>query len=494
MNASGHDQQRFYRRVAFGRPVGTPLPSDPLAWAKTQLNAVPPIDILEPDGTRRADLPAAVQLRWEMDEVMHAFEQHRQLDRSTREQARHLSTTEYRSLRQQQIRLPYYQMEHWKEVQARATTALYGSAPVFERFWHFWTNHFMVAPGTQTNDTLVGPYQRNLRMHMVGSFRELLWHAVTHPGMLVYLDNNLNTGPRSTAAIRKWTRNTINENLGRELLELFTLSPASGYTQADVEATTLILTGWRDMRPDQHRKPGVALGTYFDFDRHEPGTQVVMGKPYAAWFRPSGKLEDLITDLANHPATARHLAQKLCIYFLDDQPPAPAIAHVEQAFVRTQGHLPSVHAAVVDACWTHLGNTRKFLAPETWLLQTWTLMGLSPYRAMPMPGHNKGLKTQHVLADLGQAIPRCPQPDGWPIRSTDWISQEMLDRRVRLMALITRDWLKTRPRTQAVLSRLIEDHLPPDQSTAQLLRKALNQGDPSGAHTLFHISPEMLWS
>ena len=150
-----------------------------------------------------------------------------------------MSPTELAAERRRLVSLPYHQLEHWKEVQARVTTALHGEAPVFERFWHFWTNHFTVAPGTQNNDTLVGPYQRHLREHMTGDFRTLLWHAVTHPGMLVYLDNNRNTGPNSTAALRRWTRDTINENLGRELLELFTVSTAAGYSQQDVELSLI---------------------------------------------------------------------------------------------------------------------------------------------------------------------------------------------------------------------------------------------------------------
>jgi uncharacterized protein (DUF1800 family) len=488
------DFHRFARRVAFGGRLGAPIPGDPLAWAARQMERAPLIDLLSPDGARPQDLPADLALRWSMDEVMRAHAEQQQLVLDLRRRGRSMSPTELAAERRRLVSLPYHQLEHWKEVQARVTTALHGEAPVFERFWHFWTNHFTVAPGTQNNDTLVGPYQRHLREHMTGDFRTLLWHAATHPGMLVYLDNNRNTGPNSTAALRRWTRDTINENLGRELLELFTVSTAAGYSQQDVEATTLILTGWRDMKPGPGQRPGIALGTYFDFDRHEPGTQTVMGKPYRAWLRPSSKLEDLIADLAAHPATARHLARKLCVYFIDDDPPAGAVDHVESTFVRTRGHLPAVHAAVLEMAWVHLGVTRKFLSPEAWLLQTWTLSGLSAPTARPGPGQGRGLRTFQVLADLGQALPRCPQPDGWPIRSSDWVSREMLDRRVRFMALVSRDWLAATPKAAATLSARIDEHLRPDSTSARILQEALRYGDIGGAHTLFHISPELLWS
>lgn len=263
---------KFTRRVAFGLPADQALPADPVAWAQAQLLKVPPIDIIERDGSRRSDLPDWVKLLWSMDDVMTAFERHQATERASFDKGKTLPRAQFEAERKRDLEIPYWRMEHWKEVQARATTAVYGRTPVFERFWHFWTNHFMVAPGNQNNDVLIGPYQRSLRDKMTGSFREMLWHAVTHPAMLVYLDNNRNTGPRSKAAREKWTQDSINENLGRELLELFTLSPASGYTQKDVEATTLILTGWRDMKPDKWRKAGVPLGTYFDFNHHEPGS------------------------------------------------------------------------------------------------------------------------------------------------------------------------------------------------------------------------------
>jgi len=488
-----HQTDRYTRRVAFGVPATADLPSDPVAWAKAQVKQVPRMDILERNGVRRSDLPEGVNLLWTMDEVMHAFEAHRQVEQASFQNSKSQSKAQFQAERHRTVVVPYQRMAHWKEVQARATTALFGQAPVFERFWHFWCNHFMVAPGNQNNDTLVGPFQRHLREKMVGDFREMLWSATTHPGMLVYLDNNQNTGPRSRAAREKWTKNSINENLGRELLELFTLSPQAGYTQQDVEATTLILTGWRDMKPDKHRKPGVPLGTHFDFHHHEPGSQVVMGKTYTALFRPSSKLEDLITDLANHPATARHLAQKLCVYFIDDEPPEAAVAHVAQAFVQSKGHLPTVHEAVLDMCWVHLATTRKFSSPESWLLQTWTLMGMSPPRA-PMLDDMGGLKTPSVLADLGQPLPRCPQPNGWPIRSVDWISKEMLDRRVRFMAVLSRDWLQQEPQARQTLNRLCARLFAPDSAELAVIRDPLSRGDLRSAHSLLHVSPTLLWS
>ena len=157
------DISKFTRRVAFGIRGDQSLPADPLTWAIQQLGVEPPIDIIEPDGSRRSDLPADMKLLSDIDDVMHAFATHQRVEKESFEKAKTLGPKEYEAYREETVATPYWRLTHWKEVQARETTALFGGGPVFERFWHFWTNHFMVAPGNQNNDTLIGPFQRFLR-------------------------------------------------------------------------------------------------------------------------------------------------------------------------------------------------------------------------------------------------------------------------------------------------------------------------------------------
>jgi uncharacterized protein (DUF1800 family) len=161
--------------------------------------------------------------------------------------------------------------------------------------------------------------------------------------------------------------------------------------------------------------------------------------------------------------------------------------------LQTKGHLPAVHDAVLEMCWAHLETTRKFLSPETWLLQTWNLMGIAPPRTAPLDERG-GLKTPNVLGDLGQPLPRCPQPNGWPIRSVDWISKEMLDRRVRFMSVVTRDWLQQAAQPRQTLNQLCEKHFAPDNPELALIQNVMAKGDVRSAHTLFHASPTLLWS
>jgi uncharacterized protein (DUF1800 family) len=491
---------KYLRRVAFGHSPDKALPTEPVVWAQAQVDAAPPIEIVESDGSRRADLPPEMTLRWDMHDIMLAWQAHSDAEDASFTRAKGVPAQEFQRLHQETMH-PYWQLEPWKEVQARVTTALYGSNPVFEKLWHFWTNHFMVAPGNQRNEVLVGPYQRMLRERMTGSFDDMLWDAVSHPGMLSYLDNNRNTGPNSVAVKRGWTKDSINENLGRELLELFTVSTQAGYQQADVEQATLILTGWGIHKADKWRKPGRALGTYFEYNRHEPGSQSVMGKRYSNVLSPGKKLEELVKDLAQHEWTARHIATKLCVYFIDDEPPTRAIEAVTKAFVQSSGHLPTVHKALLEQCWETLDETRKFGSPESWFLQTLTLLDMEPPRTIPLTQDTRGLKTLYVLGDLGQPLPRCPQPNGWPIRSAEWISKEALERRARILEQLMqmrgtnvdadRDYAK---KVNGLIEQVVRREMSAGHPTRALIENALKNQQIATAVVLTHISPTMLWS
>lgn len=494
---------KFTRRMAFGL-LPEAMPADPVAWANAQLNTVPTIDILDGKGQLYKGLPSDIKLLRTIPEVMAAYRNNWNVVDQMFALPPDITQGQRRAFARKNIHFPYREVEHWKELQARLSTALYGSQPVFERFWHFWCNHLMVAPSTDNNDTTVGPYQRALREHMTGSFRDLLWHAVTHPAMLIYLDNYRNVGPNSAARKHGRTKDSVNENLGRELLELFTISPAAGYSQTDVEQATLILTGWTFLMPNSNQAkpifpsqnvPASMHGTFFAYARHEPGDQKVMGKVYSnSLFRQKGKLEDLITDLALHPATARHLARKLCVYFIDDEPASSAVDQVEKVFLETKGHLPSVHQAVVQAAWQQIDSGRKFQNPEAWLMQTLRLLDV------PLPGNPPELNPSQkpnslsLMRDLGQALPYSPQPNGWPIRSDEWISKELLDRRLRALQMFAQKSPLIDHQNVDRLQQLIAATLDPQGQSFRLVEQSLRTHTPLQTVMMWLASPEMLWS
>src|SRR5690348_514187 len=168
----------------------------------------------------------------------------------------------------------------------------------------------------------------------------MLLAVAQHPAMLLYLDNAVSIGPDSIAGIRRGKG--LNENLGRELLELHTLGVDGGYTQQDVEALARILTGWtiarlRDPDPGTFRfAPAI----------HEPGPKVLLGKSYAEAGVEEG--EAALRDLARHPSTARHIATKLARHFIADTPPRDAVERIAKVFRERDGDLRQVTAAVVS--------------------------------------------------------------------------------------------------------------------------------------------------
>ena len=103
---------------------------------------------------------------------------------------------------------------------------------VQEVMTEFWLNHLNVPANGDATFTWRFDYDRQIRARALGSFRDILYAAVTHPAMGIYLNNAVST------------KSHPNENLGRELLELHTVGRGE-YTEDDVKNSARILTGWR---------------------------------------------------------------------------------------------------------------------------------------------------------------------------------------------------------------------------------------------------------
>ena len=168
----------------------------------------------------------------------------------------------------------------------------------------------------------------------------------------------------------------LNENLGREILELHTLGVDGGYTQDDVEALARILTGWSVARLKDD-----APGSFKFYERaHEPGAKTLLGRRYAE--NGQGEGVEALRDLAQHPATARHIATKLARHFIADQPPPDAVARIARSFIDSGGDLARVTAAVVaeDAVWQT--PFAKLRTPTELLIAACRVAGFTPQPPM----------------------------------------------------------------------------------------------------------------
>ncbi len=305
------------------------------------------------------------------------------------------------------------------EMQAALTFAVTTATPFRERLVWFWANHFAIMALTGTVQACAGPYMRTaIRPNITGTIASMLQAVVTHPAMFCGLDGHVSVGPLSTkglAAARKGQPLNINENLGREILELYTVGIDAGYTQADVDALAYLLTGG-----DQANSLGGTLGYFYNPAKQQPGNFTLLGVTYPG--TQSGMMSAL-QNLGTHPATYAHLATKLVTHFVSDTPSASDIAVVTQAFARTGGSLPAAHAAIVGlrSAWVPL---QKLRTPQEFLVAVLRAANATPAGIAAMPASLDGL-----LTGMSQPLWQPQFPNGWSDLAADWTGpQPMLMR------------------------------------------------------------------
>lgn len=355
------------------------------------------------------------------------------------------------------------------EVSARTLAAIHSDTPLVERLVGFWSNHFTVSIQRGEVAGLCGPFEREaIRPHVLGRFVDMLRAAMRHPAMLVYLDNARSVGPNSLAARR--ARNVgLNENLGRELLELHTLGVNGGYTQGDVEQMARMLTGWTITPPD---KPG---GGEFRFEPriHEPGPKILLGVRYPE--DGMGETETALLALARHPATAQHLAEKLARHFIADDPPPQAVERIAAAYQKSDGDLKAVTRAVIEQPEAWRDALAKVKAPQDFVVSVVRAAGFTP---------PDGRMLVHALRVLGQAPFAAPSPAGWPDRASDWLGPEALMHRIEWSRAAAQRIARITS-AQAIAAETIAPVATP--ATLQTIASA---GDPAEQLTLLFASRE----
>jgi uncharacterized protein (DUF1800 family) len=356
------------------------------------------------------------------------------------------------------------------EAMVRIGKAVEPALGLTERLVLFWSNHFCVAVGKgQIVRATAGALEREaIRPHVLGRFSDMLLAVTKHPAMLTYLDNRQSIGPGSRAGQNR--RVGLNENLGREILELHTLGVNGGYTQADVTALAKIITGWTFV--GQAEKQGPAGTFLFTPNRHEPGPQVLLGKAYPQADVAQG--EAALQDLARHPSTAQHMALKLAKHFVADAPPPVLVTRLADVFRKTDGDLAAVSRALIasDEAWK--GDLTKMRTPYEWLAATARFAGLPK---------DAGQIIQPLNA-LGQPLWGVPGPNGFPDTAAHWTSPESLRARLDMAALQARR-IPADVNPSELAAALFDGALSPD--TAQAIRRA--ESKPQGLAILL-MSPE----
>ncbi len=305
------------------------------------------------------------------------------------------------------------------EAGARTLAQIDSRTPVIERLVAFWSNHFTVSARKPLLVGVVGAYEREaIRPYVTGRFHDMLMAVMRHPAMLTYLDNVQSIGPNSRAGRRR--DKGLNENLGREALELHTLGVDGGYTQADVREFARMLTGWSIGRLN-----GGDAGEFAFYPAmHDPGPKTLLGRRY----EEGGikEAETALAVLARHPATAHHIALKLARHFVADQPPPALVTKLARTFLDTDGDLRAMTIAILRAPETWAAPLPKVKTPNEFLV--------SALRVTGFEGETK--KLVGGLRLLGQMPFTAPSPAGWPDQGTKWVSAEALLQRAEFaMAL-----------------------------------------------------------
>ncbi len=306
-----------------------------------------------------------------------------------------------------------------EEALARARLASTTADGFRERWALFWCNHFTVAAKNQDVMVSVGPFEREaIRPHVFKSFAELILASSMHPGMILYLDQQQSIGPNSQAAARRRGGVGLNENLGREIMELHSVGADAGYTQADVTEFARALTGWSVANNPNDPAPGGAFLYRDTF--HEPGPRTVMGKKYND---DGGKqAAQVILDLAQKPQTARRMAHKIAMHFVADDPPPALVARLENVWTRTNGDLGKVAEALVTSRDAYDPTPRKLKTPYDFMVSSWRAANFTPA--------NPARDVVGPLNSLGMRPFGAPQPNGWSDVSVDWAAPDAIVKRL----------------------------------------------------------------
>ncbi|MBZ0093408.1 MAG: DUF1800 domain-containing protein [Sulfuricellaceae bacterium] len=307
---------------------------------------------------------------------------------------------------------------------------LYSQSQLQEQLLGFWFNHFTVFQYKGNIPQLLADYEEHaIRPHVLGKFRDLVLATLTHPAMLIYLDNAQNAA------------GAVNENYARELMERQTLGVHGGYTQSDVQALARILTGvgvdlsGKGCPGGQTRLTGAeapAGGGLFCFNpkRHDSGEKLFLGQT----FPPGGGLDEVLRAvnlLVRSPASAQFISRRLAVYFLSDDPPQALLNEMARTFQNTDGDIALTLKTLFHSPYFRDGKAlgNKYKDPVQYVLSSLRLL----YGGQPIQNIRPAV---NWINQLGEPLYGHPTPDGYGMREKDWLSADQMTKRFEVAKAI----------------------------------------------------------
>lgn len=330
--------------------------------------------------------------------------------------------------------------------QARVLRDILTERQLQEVMTDFWFNHFNVFIGKDSDQWYTTSYERDvIRKHALGTFHDLLLATAESPAMMVYLDNWLSIGPDSQAnGVNPANPNSkngnkgLNENYGREVMELHTVGVNGGYTQADVTSLAAILTGWGVDRPGQ------GGGFAFDPKRHEPGPKVWFGYtidddghvsklPSAGanpqtTFRPSDAVASpgsvkqglaALNILAASPQTAHFISYLLAQRFVADVPPPALVDRLQKVYLTSNGDIRTILRALIASPEF---NSKQYFRNK---VKTPVEFVASAFRATATDPQNPGALV-NTIRQMGMELYHALPPTGYYLTADQWMNSVAL--------------------------------------------------------------------
>ncbi len=329
---------------------------------------------------------------------------------------------------------------------AKTDRAIYSERQLYEQMVDFWFNHFNVYAGKGADKWLLTSYERDaIRPYAMGKFRDLLEATAKSPAMLFYLDNWQsvdpdawkrlqeqqqfrraggrraffgaappfgmppaagNGAPNQNANAKKQERG-LNENYGRELMELHTLGVDGGYTQQDVVEVARAFTGWTI------REPRKDAEFYFAPRLHDDKPKVVLGQKITGGGMKDG--EQVLDILASDPHTAQHLSFEIAQHFVSDNPPQALVDRMAKTYLATDGDIRAVlHTMIYSPeFWSHDAYRAKIKTPFELVVSAARAVGADVDIPLPLV---------QWVGRIGEPLYQCQPPTGYSWKADAWVN------------------------------------------------------------------------
>jgi uncharacterized protein (DUF1800 family) len=422
-----NEQFRVAQKIGLMFRPGTAIPKDIKAWALSQLHANSPALGISGKLGKVKPYPKSLEPSLELRVELHR--KHETARNEINEKFKGDGSPEEKAANNLNDEL--YPRPFRMDELKFAHRNVYGEDQLKLRFMTFWTNHFTMGDANNNSWVIGHAMDEAILANLNSSFSEMLYKVTTHPAMLLYLDNHESSGQNSKYArdTRSWGGHAgINDNLGRELLELHTVSPAANYTEKDVRSTANVLAGWGtwlNTSDEDLKNSGARSSNHWDMYKTywaEPDNQNVLGEYIKLG---KGGLRQLTDFLGMHENTVLHISQKLSQHFVSDNPSTSDIDYIANAWRQSNGNLDQVHTAVIERAI--MSKDPKFQWPITWLFQVIRLS-----EASYIPGWAGDLwENSSIFEELGQSFFNNRQPNGYSSNKDEWFSGEMFERRIR---------------------------------------------------------------